>query len=352
MTITININDLTLVHKESGGVAKATLPDICLTPTGSGPVPRNYSNTAYSTDIAKGTVTVTADGGNMCAHRGSEFSKSIGDEAGSLGGVISGTNLAEATWLTWSPDVFLEGLNACRLTDKMLMNHGNTACLGGLYQLDLNTADVTLYVLCQIYCETWEKLKDGKNKRFSNYAKKLGRGKYKSALSKAAQKAFGKGASVALEKGAKVAVKKGLMAGTKRVAMSASYLQRKFRNAAIKSAAIAAGKGAGKKLAAKAVAKFIPIVNIASTVWDVYEIGKGVYDIAKTVGGFMNNYDVFRIRPDAMFTSSNGQISIYDYKFPGDSWDNNLGQFDLYTEAGAKKPTTVDMKSCNSCKKK
>jgi hypothetical protein len=43
---------------------------------------------------------------------------------------------------------------------------------------------------------------------------------------------------------------------------------------------------------------------------------------------------------------------ISDFKFPGDSWDNNQGQFELYTEAGAKKPTTVEMQSCNNCKKK
>ncbi|MCP3871903.1 MAG: DUF4150 domain-containing protein [Desulfobacteraceae bacterium] len=132
MAVTININGLTLVHKDSGGVAKATLPDICLTPTSNGPVPRNYSNTAYSKDLAKGTVTITADGGHMCANKGSEFSKSIGDEGGSIGGIISGTHLAEATWITYSPNVFFEGKNVCRLSDKMLMNHGNTVCAAGV----------------------------------------------------------------------------------------------------------------------------------------------------------------------------------------------------------------------------
>ncbi len=132
MAITININGLSLVHKDSGGVAKATLPDVCLTPTPKDPVPIKYPNTAYSRDIAKGTVTITADGGHMCANKGSEFSKSEGDEAGSVGGILSGTHLAEATWITYSPDVFLEGRNACRLTDKMLMNHGNTVCAAGV----------------------------------------------------------------------------------------------------------------------------------------------------------------------------------------------------------------------------
>ncbi len=132
MAVSININGLSLVHKDSGGVAKATLTDVCLTPTSSGPAPINYPNIAYSKDLVKGTTTIFADGGHMCANKGSEFSKSIGDEAGSVGGQSSGTHLAEASWITYSPDVFLEGKNACRLTDKMLMNHGNTACLSGV----------------------------------------------------------------------------------------------------------------------------------------------------------------------------------------------------------------------------
>lgn len=48
-----------------------------------------------------------------------------------MGGVKSSTNMKEATWLLYSFDVKLEGKNACRLSDKMMMNHGNTVCLSG-----------------------------------------------------------------------------------------------------------------------------------------------------------------------------------------------------------------------------
>lgn len=155
MTITIKINHLTLVHKDSGGIAKATLPDVCLTPTSSGPVPINYPNIAFSKDLVKGTTTVFADGGHMCANKGSEFYKSIGDEAGSVGGVVSGTHLAEATWITYSPDVFMEGRNACRLADKMLMNHGNTACLAGVLNPELAAEPTApeLQTLCNMMCD-------------------------------------------------------------------------------------------------------------------------------------------------------------------------------------------------------
>jgi hypothetical protein len=134
MAVTININDLTLAHKGSDGTAIATMPDVCKTPSPGGPVPLPYPNIAVSADLAKGTTTVKADGGNMCANKGSELSKSTGDEPGTAGGVTSSTNMKEATWMLYSMDVMLEGKNACRLTDKLFMNHENTVCLAGWLQ--------------------------------------------------------------------------------------------------------------------------------------------------------------------------------------------------------------------------
>ncbi len=134
MAVTININGLTLAHRGSNGTAIATLPDVCKTPAPGGPIPLPYPNIAVSADIAKGTKTVTFDGGKMAAHQASEIAKSTGDEPGTVGGVKSGTNLKEATWLTYSMDVKLEGEGASRLTDKLLMNHGNTMCCAGFLQ--------------------------------------------------------------------------------------------------------------------------------------------------------------------------------------------------------------------------
>jgi hypothetical protein len=129
---TININGLTLCHKgDDIGVTIATIPDVCKTPSPGGPVPVPYPNISFAKDLAKGTKTVLVDGENMAANKGSEFSKSIGDEPGTVGGIKSGINKAEATWLSYSMDVFLENKNACRYTDKMMMNHGNTVCMGG-----------------------------------------------------------------------------------------------------------------------------------------------------------------------------------------------------------------------------
>ncbi|MFT3775069.1 MAG: DUF4150 domain-containing protein [Minicystis sp.] len=61
----------------------------------------------------------------------SELAVSIGDEPGTDGGVTSGTYTKEATWITSSLDVKIEGKGACRHSDKMLHNHGNTMNAGG-----------------------------------------------------------------------------------------------------------------------------------------------------------------------------------------------------------------------------
>jgi hypothetical protein len=150
MGVTINVNGLSLAHKGSGGMTPATSPDVCLTPAPGGPVPVAYLNISFSTDLANGTTTVTADGGNMIAVRGSEFSRSTGDEPGTVGGVASGTNMKEAKWLTYSFDVKIEGRNACRLSDKMTCNHVNTVSLFGELQAPLPPGDKAF--LCTIIC--------------------------------------------------------------------------------------------------------------------------------------------------------------------------------------------------------
>ena len=130
MPITVKINNLSLCHRASGGVSKATLPDVCLTPPT--PTPVAYRNIAFSKDLAKGTATVFADGGNSIAHNPSEFATSIGDEPGTAGGIKSGTFMKEATWLSFSMNVRFEGQGACRHSDKMFHNHANTINAAGL----------------------------------------------------------------------------------------------------------------------------------------------------------------------------------------------------------------------------
>ena len=80
----------------------------------------------------EGTTTVTADGGNSIALKGSKFAKSTGDAGGDKKGVASGTIEAEAEFISASPSVIIEGKGVARLSDQMTMNKANTMCLGGV----------------------------------------------------------------------------------------------------------------------------------------------------------------------------------------------------------------------------
>lgn len=132
VTIHVNGTSLSLAHKGCMGITKSTLPDVCKTPSPGGPVPIPYPVIiSLSNSLKKGTRTVKVDGRNPAAVKGSEYSRCNGDEPGTAGGVKSSTNMKEATWILYSFDVKLDGKNACRLSDKMMMNHGNTVCMSG-----------------------------------------------------------------------------------------------------------------------------------------------------------------------------------------------------------------------------
>jgi hypothetical protein len=153
VTIKVNGSSNSVVHKGSTGISTATLPDVCKTPSPGGPIPLPYPNISQSSTLDKGTTTVTADGGMMIAIKGSEFSMSNGDEAGTLGGVTSNTFIKESTWILYSFDVKLDGANACRLSDKKYQNHQNAADLSGVLQTivtvqepdELNCGDLSAY---------------------------------------------------------------------------------------------------------------------------------------------------------------------------------------------------------------
>jgi hypothetical protein len=125
MPVTVGVNNLSVVHKDSGGITTA-FPDVCKTPTPGGPVPLPYPNIAKSSDTADGTSTVKCDGNPVCV-KDSNFSTSTGDEAGSAGGgVASGTTKGKAEFVNFSFDVKFDGKNVARALDLMLHNNKNT----------------------------------------------------------------------------------------------------------------------------------------------------------------------------------------------------------------------------------
>ncbi len=130
MPSTVVVNGLGLTYKGTVGLSTATIPDVCKTPSPGGPVPIPYPNFADQSTLQNGTTTVTCQG-QMIAIKGSEYSVSNGDEPGTAGGVTSSTFKKETAWITYSFDVFMDGANACRHTDKKFHNHKNTVDLAG-----------------------------------------------------------------------------------------------------------------------------------------------------------------------------------------------------------------------------
>lgn len=80
--------------------------------------------------------------------------------------------------------------------------------------------------------------------------------------------------------------------------------------------------------------KLVPVLNVLSTVYDVYDIASTGYDIYRTVDQALSQYDgdVYRVRPDVAIENADGQLQdIYDFKFDGDRYRD--GQDVLFDEA-------------------
>ncbi|HTT70282.1 MAG TPA: DUF4150 domain-containing protein [Anaeromyxobacteraceae bacterium] len=149
------VNALSVVHKGSDGVATASAPDVCQTPSPGGPVPLPYPDVAQSSDLADGTTSVAVLG-NPVAVKDSCFATSTGDEAGSAGGVVSGVTKGKAKFANYSFDVKLEGKNACRLGDPMTMN-GNAPNTATVAEVQANAiagkiGQAAFDDLCRAFC--------------------------------------------------------------------------------------------------------------------------------------------------------------------------------------------------------
>ena len=109
-------------------------PDVCLTPAPpSAPVPIPYPNIAQLAD-ATGTASTVKAGGKEVVTQESAISSSSGDEAGSSGGVTSGTTKGECKFTSFSTTVKANGKGVVRLGDTTTQNKQNAVgtVLGGL----------------------------------------------------------------------------------------------------------------------------------------------------------------------------------------------------------------------------
>jgi hypothetical protein len=116
-------NSRGIAHKGSGGMSPV-FPDVCKTPTPGGPVPIPYPNIGQSSNTSNGPKKVKSDG-KMPMVKGAKYSMTSGDEAGTVGGIISGKFKGEAEFMMYSFDVKFEGKNVCRLGDPLFHNKKN-----------------------------------------------------------------------------------------------------------------------------------------------------------------------------------------------------------------------------------
>jgi len=99
------------------------MPDVCLTPTPSGPVPMPYPNISMTTTALPPTtcMTILVDG-TPALNMMSEIPLSNGDEAGVNLGVVSGMIMGPTRYIMGSETLMLKGIPAVKLTSQTGQN--------------------------------------------------------------------------------------------------------------------------------------------------------------------------------------------------------------------------------------
>lgn len=358
MAQTVSANGLTVSHKGTSGMEMNSTPDVCKTPVGNAVVPIPYMIVAKSSDLIRGTTTVFADGGNTIDHALSAHARCVGDAPGTLMGVVSGTILHESTWITFSPNVFVQGKNISRLSDKMFMNNKNCISgVGGHYEVPSSVVDPIMRELCKVFCESRKEWHDckragGKCRKPSAIAEdkvKKRLGNKGSALNKAVKSRFPKGfgaaekmffapADALFDGARKIYSKSGLKNAIKR------QVQKLVKRKIVQK---------GAKMAASAWMKLVPGLNVISTIYDVVDTGMMVHDIYKAIDAADIFDKAVKVKPDFSVHDADGTPKeIYDFKFDDpetgyqDDWQHKQRQREAYEKATGQKPKKVDNATC------
>ena len=212
----------------------------------------------------------------------------------------------------------------------------------------IQTGDAVMKAMCKILCKVRQEMCEGKHK-----GKKASSVAEKRARTDPGLKRATRGKTVAVNKQRFVKFD-GAPKNWNRMKMSKAALERQLdkveRQIKKKSAQIVATK-VGKK-AARAWIKFVPILNVASTAYDIYDLASTGVDVYKQFQQARQQLsgDVYRVRPDVAVQGPNGQLEgIYDFKFDGDDWQP--GQREMYNEdlrnsGSGKQAEAVNSETC------
>lgn len=107
-------------------------PDVCKTPAGPNVAPIPYPNMAQLTDADGAVDKVLIDKKEVLVED-SKISRSSGDEAGTLKGVVSSTNMDEVAFKQSSSKVYFGGKKAVYHTVMTAHNGSNANMPAGLH---------------------------------------------------------------------------------------------------------------------------------------------------------------------------------------------------------------------------
>ena len=260
----------------------------------------------------------------MCAINGSEFSLSNGDEAGTAGGVASGTFIKESTWITYSFDVTLEGQGACRLTDKMFQNHNNAVDAGGAVNPPISGA--VLKALCELMCGVHQG-REGRHREVDEAVQGQAREEHHASEGDGARRvAHGAAAGRAGRQGRRRSARPESDDADRRADRSngpRSGSRRSRREGGRQEGRVEGAQGRRDQAGGGLLGG--PVGEGAMALWTAYDIVTIIPDLVKIGGGLITH--------------------IGDLKFPGDSYRN--GAYDLYQLANnGKPPVTLTPESC------
>lgn len=126
--------------KESG--TTFATPDVCNTPSPAGPVPIPYPNTGMVMQVSGESTKV-----KICSQgavtKKSEMPRSMGDEPGTVGGVVSGMNMGKVVFKQGSGKVSVEGQPLQHLT-AMTGHNGASANMPAGQQVAPSQAKVLI----------------------------------------------------------------------------------------------------------------------------------------------------------------------------------------------------------------
>ncbi|WP_297669667.1 DUF4150 domain-containing protein [uncultured Desulfovibrio sp.] len=116
-----------------GGMCMSTPPDVCKTPAPTGTVPVPYVNIFQCSMVTPNTAcSKVFISGSPALHVKSSTAISNGDEAGTMGGVVSSKFIGKGEFIKGSMKVTLEGKAAVSQGATTKHNNGNTTGMNSM----------------------------------------------------------------------------------------------------------------------------------------------------------------------------------------------------------------------------